>query len=420
MAESRPSSTLVNVAEHAELRLVQLLADSAPANLLGPSFASDCESRIASADAAGLIRTVLGNAGAMTSLFSIEPADEAVSAFSLLAALLDRESDPASARSAASEMADAAAGRGQSKNAAYDASKGASMLCALYNLRSDPSEKCALLRKIVAHVSSTCPDLLQPGRPLGDALDSGNVTKMLEGWGVDRAEKRAVYRTAAEGVGKAGGEDAASRQQKFLLLLVGTYENSGEVDVEALGAAKDAAVGAVSDPVTLFDEQRGMLSLPAVVALGGSPSTKSLYELLRIFQEGKLDDFESFASSNPSAVTDAGLSRETCVRHMRLLSLCSLAAEHEEIPYSAIGSTLRVDDAEVESWVISAVSSGLLVAKMDQLQKVVLVERCVVRKFGQEQWGDLKGRLDAWKKNVGGILRGLEQSQATAQQVTTQ
>eukprot|EP00566_Odontella_aurita_P011786 CAMPEP_0113595622 /NCGR_PEP_ID=MMETSP0015_2-20120614/39844_1 /TAXON_ID=2838 /ORGANISM="Odontella" /LENGTH=413 /DNA_ID=CAMNT_0000502969 /DNA_START=130 /DNA_END=1372 /DNA_ORIENTATION=+ /assembly_acc=CAM_ASM_000160 len=413
MAESRPSSTLVNVAEHAELRLVQLLADSAPANLLGPSFASDCESRIASADAAGLIRTVLGNAGAMTSLFSIEPADEAVSAFSLLAALLDRESDPASARSAASEMADAAAGRGQSKNAAYDASKGASMLCALYNLRSDPSEKCALLRKIVAHVSSTCPDLLQPGRPLGDALDSGNVTKMLEGWGVDRAEKRAVYRTAAEGVRRLKAAEVPPAP-------CGDDENSGEVDVEALGAAKDAAVGAVSDPVTLFDEQRGMLSLPAVVALGGSPSTKSLYELLRIIQEGKLDDFESFASSNPSAVTDAGLSRETCVRHMRLLSLCSLAAEHEEIPYSAIGSTLRVDDAEVESWVISAVSSGLLVAKMDQLQKVVLVERCVVRKFGQEQWGDLKGRLDAWKKNVGGILRGLEQSQATAQQVTTQ
>jgi len=163
-----------------------------------------------------------------------------------------------------------------------------------------------------------------------------------------------------------------------------------------------------------------LFSLPPYVGVITAAATKSLYELLRIFQEGKLDDFESFASSNPSAVTDAGLSRETCVRHMRLLSLCSLAAEHEEIPYSAIGSTLRVDDAEVESWVISAVSSGLLVAKMDQLQKVVLVERCVVRKFGQEQWGDLKGRLDAWKKNVGGILRGLEQSQATAQQVTTQ
>lgn len=350
MADPRPSSTLVNVAEHAELRLVQLLADSATAaNPVGPSLVSDCEARIAAADAAGLIRTVVGDAGAMASLFSMEPADEAVSAFSLLAALLDRESDPAVAAKAASEMADVAAGARQ--GAAYDAKKGASMLCALYNLRSDPTEKCALLRKIVGHVSTTQPELLEPGRPLGDALDSKNVTKMLAGWGVERAEKRAVYRAAAEGVGKAGDEGAVKRRQKFLLLLVGTYENSGEVDVEALGAAKDAAIGAVRNPVSLFDEQRGMLSLPAVAALGGSPATKSLYELLRIFQEGKLDDFESFASSNAAALTGNGLSRDDCVRHMRLLSICSLAAEHEEIPYSAIASTLRVDDAEVESWV---------------------------------------------------------------------
>lgn len=420
MADKRPSSTLVNVAEHAELRLVQLLAGSAPPHLLGPSFLSDSESRIAAADAVGLIRTVLNDAGAMTALFSMSPADEAVSAFSLLAALLDRESDRAAAARAAAEMADAAAGAGQSNNAAYDPERGASMLCALYNLRSDGVEKCALLRKIVQHVSSTKPDLLKPGRPLGDALESDNVTKMLEGWGVDRAEKRAVYRAAAEGIERAGGEDAVSRKQKFLVLLVGTYENAGEVDVEALGAAKEAAIGAVRDPVTLFDEQRGMLSLPAVVALGGSPATKTLYELLRIFQEGKLDDFESFASANPAAITDNGLTRDECIRHMRLLSLCSLAAEHEEIPYSAIASTLRVDDAEVESWVIAAVSSGLLAAKMDQLQKVVLVERCVVRRFGPEQWRDLQSRLHAWKKNVSGILQGLEQGQAAVQQASTQ
>lgn len=159
-----------------------------------------------------------------------------------------------------------------------------------------------------------------------------------------------------------------------------------------------------------------MLSFGAAV----NAATKSLYELLRIFQEGKLDDFESFASANPSAITDNGLSRDDCVRHIRLLSLCSLAAEHEEIPYSAIGSTLRVDDSEVESWVIAAVSSGLLTAKMDQLQKVVLVERCVVRRFGPEQWRDLQGRLNAWKKNVGGILQGLEQGQAAVQQASGQ
>ncbi len=97
---------------------------------------------------------------------------------------------------------------------------------------------------------------------------------------------------------------------------------------------------------------------------------------------------------------------------MRLLSLCSLATEHEEIPYDAIASTLKVDAADVESWVIEAVGSGLLSAKMDQLQKVVLVERCAVRRFGIEQWKVLQKRIDVWKKNVKDVLEGLKSSQA--------
>lgn len=97
---------------------------------------------------------------------------------------------------------------------------------------------------------------------------------------------------------------------------------------------------------------------------------------------------------------------------MRLLSLCSLSTEHEEIPYDAIASTLQVDQSDVENWVIAAVSSGLLEAKMDQLQHVVMVERCVVRRFGIEQWKILQDRLNLWKKNVKSVLDGLKQSQA--------
>jgi len=64
----------------------------------------------------------------------------------------------------------------------------------------------------------------------------------------------------------------------------------------------------------------------------------------------------------------------------------------------------------VESWVIAAVSSGLLSAKMDQLQNKVVVQRCVVRKFDMEQCKAVQTRLHAWKKNVGGILEAYRQS----------
>jgi len=152
--------------------------------------------------------------------------------------------------------------------------------------------------------------------------------------------------------------------------------------------------------------------------------TKSLYSLLEIFQEGKLQDFYNFLSDTThgeATLVTYGLDKEVCIRHMRLLSFCSLATEHEEIPYSAIASTLQIANDDVEAWVIAAVSSGLVSAKMDQLSQVVLVERCVaVRKFGMDQWKALQVRLDAWKKNVGGVLAGLKQQQQMGQQVAPQ
>ena len=53
-------------------------------------------------------------------------------------------------------------------------------------------------------------------------------------------------------------------------------------------------------------------------------------------------------------MTKHGINHEECVANMRLLSLCSLATEHEEIPYSAISKTLQVDDDDVEEWVLRA------------------------------------------------------------------
>jgi len=144
--------------------------------------------------------------------------------------------------------------------------------------------------------------------------------------------------------------------------------------------------------------------------------TKPLYELLEIFQTGKLEDFYQYLSTTTSPMTlqTWGIDEKTCIHHLRLLSLCSLAAEHEEIPYQAIASTLQVSMDQVEPWVISAVSSGLMNAKMDQLSQVVMVEQCVVRSFGMEEWKVLQTRLHGWKKNVGNIITALKQQQVSS------
>jgi hypothetical protein len=142
--------------------------------------------------------------------------------------------------------------------------------------------------------------------------------------------------------------------------------------------------------------------------------TGPLLALLTVFQEGNLEDYTAFINANggnaDTILAQWDLKAETCAKYMKILSLCSVAAAHEEIPYSVLASTLQVTPDEVEKWVVAAVSSGLLSAKMDQLQMKVIIERCVVRKFDVEQWKVLQSRLHLWKQNVGGILAAYKQS----------
>lgn len=393
------SSTLVNVAEDAEIRLVRLMAQTANS----ASFIQDCEACIANGDASNLLKTVCRDAGALGALFVLEPSEEAVSAFSILTALLSRVNANEEA-GLTKLLADGVA----SVDGAP--ARKISLLSVLYNMRSSGKEKCALLAKMVALAT---PELLDPNTPLGDILQedlpaqgvapsSPRIVSMLDTWQVPLQDRRELYLAAAQGLN-------APRKQRFLLLFVESYKDASQVDEQAKAIAQQAALGAIHDPVSLFIHQRSMLSMPAVQAL-----PPALHGLLKVFQEGKLDDYNSFVQANGGAakvLQPFGLSEETCIRQMRILSLCSLSAEHEEIPYSVVAKTLQLaSEAEVESWVIAAVSSGLLSAKMDQLQQKVMVERCVVRRFDTEQWKLLQSRLKAWKQNVGGVLQGLKQS----------
>lgn len=408
------SSTLVNVAEDAELRLVSLLAEAA-----SPSFQKDCEKCISEGNAGELMATVVKDSGAISALLAIDPTEEAVGAFSLLAALLGRAEQESSLSAA---LADAVINAQTNDKEAFAVTeRKITLLSVLYNMRTDGTERCTLLGRMM-RLAGEYPDLfLAADQPLGMLLieePTGllvapprlRMVTMLDSWEVSIADRRDIYRTMASIM-----PDGDERKQRFLLLLTESY-NGDSVDEQGLSAAKDAAVGVIRDPVSLFVHQRNILSLPAIQALGNDKSTSPLLGLLRVFQEGKLSDYQEFMKKNggeKQLLSPLGLDEKACERHMRILSLCSLASEHEEIPYAVIAETLQLpSDDGVETWVIAAVSSGLLQAKMDQLAQKVMVERSVVRQFDTDQWKTIQSRLHVWKQNVGSILTALKQSQA--------
>jgi len=390
------SSALVNVAEDAELRLVRHLAQVAEST--SPSFVQDCEACISHGDAAKLMATILTEQGAIRAL-SLD--EDALSVVSLLAALLDRAKDS----QLVDQLADSLI------QVSTDATKTISLLASLYNMRSDALEKISLMAKMIRLATEREPSLLEPHvSVLGKWMDASRLPSMLDEWKVEPVSRRPLYLAASEGA------PTAMAKQRFTLLVLETYTSS-DVDSQGLRVSEEAAIGAIRDPVSLFEQQRNILSLPAIQAL--EKQSPSLFALLKVFQEGKLEDYFSFIQANGGeGVLQQweGVSADNCVRYMRILSLCSLAAEHEEIPYEVVASTLQTSSEDVEKWVIAAVSSGLLSAKMDQLENKVVVERCVVRKFDIDQWKAVQSRLHVWKQNVGSILEAYRQSLRQHQQ----
>lgn len=53
------------------------------------------------------------------------------------------------------------------------------------------------------------------------------------------------------------------------------------------------------------------------------------------------------SQANASVLSKYSLDGDACVKNMRILSLCSLASQHGELPYALIARDLEVEESEV-------------------------------------------------------------------------
>lgn len=167
---------------------------------------------------------------------------------------------------------------------------------------------------------------------------------------------------------------------------------------------------AISHPAR-FDFQ-DLRILPSVQALGDSHPVYS--QLLDIFIEQDLEDYNDFKDEHEGWVEKEKLDNEKLQRKMRLLTFASLAAStpNREIPYANIAKALQIPSEEVEMWTIDVVRAKLVEGRLSQQQKVFLVHRTTYRVFGEKQWRELATRVDQYKSIVDQLLVFLRKGQA--------
>eukprot|EP01098_Paradermamoeba_levis_P005663 TRINITY_DN2379_c0_g1_i1.p1 TRINITY_DN2379_c0_g1~~TRINITY_DN2379_c0_g1_i1.p1 ORF type:complete len:505 (-),score=134.62 TRINITY_DN2379_c0_g1_i1:163-1677(-) len=233
------------------------------------------------------------------------------------------------------------------------------------------------------------------------------VDSWMKIWRVGVEQRRSLYKLISQVL---RDNELSLDAHKYLVKHLSTFDAK---DTEALKTAVNDAAAAAVEAIRLPEifQSDHLLEIPAIRQMekDGNENHAKLYQLLKLFAVDKLDAFYAFQEKNPGFLTSVGLTYEDCLKKIRLLSLATLATENEEIPYALISKTLQIDESEVESWVIFAVSGKILEAKMNQVRKVVVVQRCTQRVFADAQWKQLSVRLNSWKDNVNNLL-GLLQS----------
>ncbi|XP_022134057.1 eukaryotic translation initiation factor 3 subunit M-like [Momordica charantia] len=264
----------------------------------------------------------------------------------------------------------------------------------LYNLLENPYSRF--------HVYMKALDLALKGKAPEHIIPSlKKIESFLREWNVGIIEQRELFLAIASVLKES--KSSANDYFKFLTKYLATF--SGE-DAYILSEAKEEAARAIVEFVKAPNMFRcDLLDMPAVGQLEKDAKYSLVYQLLKIFLTQRLDAYLEFHAANSTLLKSYGLVHEDCIAKMRLLSLVDLGSnDSARIPYALIKDALRINDDEVELWVVKAITSKLIDCKMDQMNEVVIVSRSTERVFGQQQWETLRTRLATWRGNIANVI----------------
>jgi translation initiation factor 3 subunit M len=128
--------------------------------------------------------------------------------------------------------------------------------------------------------------------------------------------------------------------------------------------------------------------------------SEKIYQLLEVFVTGKCTDFIKFCQLNDGYIESLGLDMSSCLHKIQVLTLLSLAENSSEIPFDVISSELQLEVYVFEQLIIDAIRSKLLTARIDHVNKKLIVTNCFHRTFDTNEWTVIYKELSAWKRSI--------------------
>ncbi|WVF66508.1 hypothetical protein IAT40_001248 [Kwoniella sp. CBS 6097] len=246
-------------------------------------------------------------------------------------------------------------------------------------------------------------------------LSFSTLTSALSQWSISSAEKVSFLTSAAE-----------------LYQSLGDLSKALEILTIALKESVDAKI--VEKAVLLNLAVTDKFELDEVLKIQGvKEQLGKAAEVVALFEGDEIEAVEKgnkWASANGSWVEGAGIpgfSADSVLRKLRLIALLSLCAKSEtrQLEYAPVAKALGVEESEVEAWVIDAIRSKLITARISQPLSLIRIQTISSlstssRRFGPSEWQLLEKRLGEWKKSVSEARQVVEEAQNVAAQPVNQ
>ncbi|KAF9435344.1 hypothetical protein BGZ76_006476 [Entomortierella beljakovae] len=284
----------------------------------------------------------------------------------------------------------------------------------------EPNQKTPLKFKVLSNIFNTLPvnsstrlDVFVAIVDLAVASDDMDLVlpqlqylpAWISEWGVDIDAERKLLLTVSDRLKETGNR---YQSLEYLIKYLTSFNGSSDLAGQKAHATR-AITEAIALPEVLNFEN--LLKADAVREL----KNENVYELFSVFMDGNVQDYRGLIAKNGSLVKDLGLDGEETLRKIRILSLASLGSENltRDLSYQDIAKALEVEESEVELWVIDVIRAGLVEAKLNQVSKVVVINRSIYRTFGNAQWQQLSQRLSGWKQSLAEILQVIANAKLT-------
>lgn len=146
-----------------------------------------------------------------------------------------------------------------------------------------------------------------------------------------------------------------------------------------------------------------LLDCPNVKALDGTEYQGTL-ELLRIFAFGTYPEYKARQS-------ELGELTANQKRKLQMLTLVSMATKEKLIKFSDLEVALDIHDARaLEDLIIEAVYQNLIVGKMDQESRCLMVESCACRDCKDEDIDYIIETLTGWEDSAQNMIKALDKA----------